>query len=68
MILIFIGIFTFLSASLIFLKEPDYFVKIFILQIVAIILGFIFIYIIQKNKYINYLTIKNNSFFLFYFF
>lgn len=63
--LVFSGIFIFLSASLTYLKDPNQFFKIFSVQIIAIILGLIFIYLIQKNKYINYLSIKNNSIYFF---
>jgi cell division protein FtsW len=66
MALVLAGIFIFLSASLTYLKNPENFNKIFFLQLIAILLGSSFIYFIQKSKYINYLTIKNNSIYLFF--
>ena len=63
--LVFGGIFIFLSASLTYLKNPEYFTKIFLLQLSAIAIGSFMIYFIQRNKYINYLNIKNNSIYFF---
>ncbi len=64
-ILVIFGIFIFLSASLIYLKSPNLFTKIFFIQMTAIAIGSFLIYFIQKNKYINYMSIKNNSIYFF---
>jgi cell division protein FtsW (lipid II flippase) len=60
-ILVAVGLFTLFSASLTYLQNPESFYKIISFQIFAILAGFFGIFIILKNKKINYSTIRKNS-------
>ena len=64
-LLVIIGIFAFFSVSLTFLKDPLEFNKVFLIQIGAIIIGFILMYFIYKNKNINAQSIRNYSLYFF---
>ena len=60
-ILVFVGFFTFLSASLTYLDNPNVFKKLFLIQFISIILGFLSIFFIYKYKKINFLSIRKYS-------
>ena len=60
-ILVFVGFFTFLSASLTYLDNPNVFKKLFLIQFISIILGFLSIFFIYKHKKINFLSIRKYS-------
>jgi len=65
--LITIGFFTFFSVSLAYLKNPEIFYRIVLIQFISIFLGFSILWLILKKRVLNFVTIRKYSLYIFVF-